>query len=338
MNYREEQLAREERELSPRAAFSSKTRGRKKPEPDDGLRTDYQRDRDRIIHSKAFRRLMHKTQVFIAPEKDHYRTRLTHALEVAQISRTVARALRLNEDLTEAIALGHDLGHTPFGHIGEEALTECLREVGSEKQVFRHNEQSVRVVEVIENKGRGLNLTYEVIDGILNHTGENLPCTLEGQIVRIADRIAYVNHDIDDSIRAGVIQPGDLPDEPISVLGRTHGKRIDTAVRDMVRASEGSDVIRLSDEVRQALEALRDWLFEAVYLNREAKSEDGKAKKMLKLLFFHYYENPDELPEEFQPRPGEDRAVRVCDYVAGMTDRYAEKTFEDIFVPRRWMV
>lgn len=338
MNYREIQLAREERELSPRAALSSRTRGRERPEPDDGLRTDYQRDRDRIIHSKAFRRLMHKTQVFIAPEKDHYRTRLTHALEVAQISRTVARALRLNEDLTEAIALGHDLGHTPFGHIGEEALTECLQEVGASKQVFRHNEQSVRVVEVIENKGRGLNLTYEVKDGILNHTGENLPCTLEGQIVRIADRIAYVNHDIDDSIRAGVIKPEDLPEEPINVLGRTHGKRIDTAVRDMIRASEDSDTIRMSDEVWEALQALRDWLFDAVYLNKEAKSEDGKAKRMLKLLFFHYYEHPEELPEEFQPQSDEEKAIRVCDYVAGMTDRYAEKMFEDIFVPKRWMV
>lgn len=335
---REEYEALEHKILAPAASFSSKTKGRLKEEPRDPVRTEYQRDRDRIIHSKAFRRLSHKTQVFIAPEKDHYRTRLTHALEVAQISRTVARALRLNEDLTEAIALGHDLGHTPFGHIGEEALTDCLKEVNAPKKIFRHNEQSLRVVDFIEKKGRGLNLTYEVRDGILNHTGDKDPETLEGQVVKICDRIAYVNHDIDDALRAGVISFSDLPQEPIAVLGQTHGERINTLVNDMIKASADLERIRLSPEVGKALNELRSWLFEAVYLNPYAKSEDKKAKQMLKELFYYFYERPQELPEAFKPQDEEELPVRICDYIAGMTDRFALRVFEELFVPRRWMV
>jgi dGTPase len=338
MNLREQYEALELKILAPAASFSSKSRGRLKEEPKDPVRTEYQRDRDRIIHSKAFRRLSHKTQVFIAPEKDHYRTRLTHALEVAQISRTVARALRLNEDLTEAIALGHDLGHTPFGHIGEDALTECLQEVGAPKSIFRHNEQSLRVVDIVERKGKGLNLTYEVRDGILNHTGDTDPETLEGQIVKICDRIAYVNHDIDDALRAGIISFSDLPRGPINILGRTHGERIDALVKDMIKASSDLQRIRLSPEIESSLLELRSWLFEAVYLNPEAKSEDKKAKQMLKELFYYYFERPEELPKSFKPENEEELPIRICDYIAGMTDRFALRLFEEIFVPKRWMV
>lgn len=338
MNLRERYEALELEILAPAASFSSKTRGRIREEPKDLLRTEFQRDRDRIIHSKAFRRLSHKTQVFIAPEKDHYRTRLTHALEVAQISRTVARALRLNEDLTEAIALAHDLGHTPFGHIGEDALSFCLKEVNASKQEFKHNEQSLRVVDVVEQKGRGLNLTFEVRDGILNHTGDTLPITLEGQIVRICDRIAYVNHDIDDAIRAGVIRFEELPEEPINILGRTHGKRIDTLVKDLVETSSDLKSIRLSQKIEKALMDLRTWLFDAVYLNKEAKSEDEKAKTMLIKLFFYFYKDPKRLPENFRPSNDEEVPYRICDYIAGMTDRFALNLFEELFVPKRWMV
>lgn len=338
MNLREAYEALELKILAPEASFSSKSKGRLKEEPKDPVRTEFQRDRDRIIHSKAFRRLSHKTQVFIAPEKDHYRTRLTHALEVSQISRTVARALRLNEDLTEAIALAHDLGHTPFGHIGEDALTYCLNEVGAEKKVFRHNEQSLRVVDVVERKGKGLNLTYEVRDGILKHTGDELPETLEGQIVRISDRIAYVNHDIDDALRAGVIKPDDLPKEPIGILGKTHGERINTLVNDMIVASQDLKEIRLSPKIEGALHSLRAWLFEAVYLNREAKSEDEKAKNMLVKLFFYFYKNPYKLPESFKPENEDELPYRICDYIAGMTDRFALNLFEELFVPKRWMI
>ncbi len=327
---------------SKRATFSSETRGRLKPEEPCNVRTEFQRDRDRIIHSKAFRRLMRKTQVFISPEGDHYRTRLTHALEVSQIARTIARGLRLNEDLTEAIALGHDLGHTPFGHIGELALTECLEKIKSRypevKIPFRHNEQSLRVVDVIERKGQGLNLTYEVRDGILKHTGDEPPVTLEGQIVKIADRIAYVNHDIDDAIRGNVISLEELPSRALDILGYEHSKRIDTTVKDIIKVSEGEDFIKMSHEVSYALNLLRDYLFEAVYLNPEAKSEDKKAKEVITLLFSYYCDNPEQLPVEFQPQEEREIPVRVCDYVAGMTDRYALRKFEEIFVPQSWMV
>lgn len=327
---------------SERAAFSSKTRGRLRQEKPCNVRTEFQRDRDRIIHSKAFRRLMRKTQVFISPEGDHYRTRLTHAIEVSQIARTISRGLRLNEDLTEAIALGHDLGHTPFGHIGELALTECLEKIKSKnpglKVPFKHNEQSLRVVDIIERKGDGLNLTYEVRDGILKHTGDELPTTLEGQIVKIADRIAYVNHDIDDAIRGNVITLEELPSRALKVLGYEHSKRIDTTVKDIIKISEDGDLIKMSKEVSHALNLLRDYLFEAVYLNPDAKSEDKKAKEVITLLFFYYYDNSQELPVEFQPQEEKEIPVRVCDYIAGMTDRYALKKFEEIFVPQSWMV
>lgn len=328
--------------LSPRAAFADANRGRATPLKPDAFRTDFQRDRDRIIHCKAFRRLSHKTQVFLAPEGDHYRTRLTHTLEVSQIARSISRALRLNEDLTEAIALGHDLGHTPFGHTGEDALTECFDEIrGSYPNVpdtFRHNLQSLRVVDVLEYDGKGLNLTWEVRDGIRCHTGSERASTLEGQIVAIADRIAYVNHDIDDAIRGGVITESDLPAGPTAVLGHNHGARITTMVDDMVRSSLDSDVIRMSDEVWQALTELRTWLFENVYMSSRAKAEEPKAHGVVKALFMHYIENPHELPLEFAPRDDGELVQRVVDYVAGMTDRFAIRRFVQIFVPSQWRV
>lgn len=327
---RTEQIEREI--LSPRAALVARTRGRERPEEPCSIRTDYQRDRDRIVHCKSFRRLKHKTQVFLAPEGDHYRTRLTHTMEVAQISRTIARALRLNEDLTEAIALGHDLGHTPFGHIGENALSKYLQ--GS----FEHNKQSLRVVEVLEYNGKGLNLTWEVRDGIQHHTGDGIPSTLEGQIVRTADRIAYINHDIDDAIRAGIIQPEDLPAEPIRVLGRYPGNRIDCMVHDMVEASEDSDTIRMSEPVALLMEELREFLFDRVYIGSVAKTEEKKAMRVLQALADHYMREPGEMPEEFRGHEGEDPAIRVCDYIAGMTDRYALAKYREFFLPRSWMV
>lgn len=332
----------EEKTLSSTAAKSSRSRGRRVTENKCQIRTEFQRDRDRLVHSKAFRRLMHKTQVFLSPEGDHYRTRLTHAIEVSQIARTVARALMLNEDLTEAIALGHDLGHTPFGHIGEEAFTECLNDIkGSYPEVplpFRHNEQSLRVVDFIEKKGAGLNLTDEVRDGILHHTGKKLPYTHEGQIVRIADRIAYVNHDIDDALRAQVIRKRDLPKKPQEILGFEHSERINNAVQNLIKESAKTGKIGMSEECWKALGSLRDFLFEAVYLNSEAKSEDIKAKEVLTLLFRFYFQNPEKLPKEFLPENNAEIPVRVCDYIAGMTDRFAIRKFEEIYVPQSWMV
>ncbi|HHY36520.1 MAG TPA: deoxyguanosinetriphosphate triphosphohydrolase [Firmicutes bacterium] len=316
----------EEREaawLSPRATLSSRSRGRKFPEEECQVRTCFQRDRDRIIHSKAFRRLKHKTQVFIAPEGDHYRMRLTHTLEVAQIARTIARALRLNEDLTEAIALGHDLGHTPFGHSGEEALNEVSA------RGFRHNEQSLRVVDVLEGE-RGLNLTWEVRDGILNHTGAKIPATLEGQVVKIADRVAYINHDIDDALRAGIISPEDLPRDCLEVLGWEHKTRINTMVTDLIRASWDKDEIQMSPEVAEATTKLRSYLFEHVYTSPRAKGEEKKAKQLLKQLYRFYLEHPQEM--EGHTRGG-DLEQAVIDYIAGMTDRFAIKQFNTYFVP-----
>jgi len=346
LTFRELYEREEEKRLSPQATLSKNSRGRKRSEKPCPLRTDFQRDRDRIIHSKSFRRLMHKTQVFLAPEKDHYRTRLTHTIEVSQISRTVARALRLNEDLAEAIALGHDLGHTPFGHIGEEALTECLLEIAEKMphrfpslpKKFLHNYQSLRVVEFIEWEGKGLNLTYEVKDGILKHTGKEKPETLEGQIVRIADRIAYVNHDIDDALRAKVIKFEELPQEALEIVGRSHGQRIDTMVNDLINASSDLKEIRMSREVGAALDTLRDFLFQTVYIGSEAKKEDAKAKLVIKELYFYYLNHSEEMPEEYQPVSEEELAVRVCDYVAGMTDRYALKKFEELFLPKPWLI
>ncbi len=346
MTFREIYELEEEKKLSPRAVLSRKTKGRRRPEPPCPLRTDFQRDRDRIIHSKAFRRLMHKTQVFLAPELDHYRTRLTHTIEVAQISRTIARALRLNEDLTEAIALGHDLGHTPFGHIGEEALTECLRETRDKMphrfpnlpREFRHNYQSLRVVEFIEWDGKGLNLTHEVKEGILKHTGKEEPSTLEGQIVRIADRVAYVNHDIDDAIRAKVIRFEELPEEAIEIVGRSHGQRIDKMVNDLIENSKDLKSIKMSEQVGRALDILRNFLFQTVYIGSEAKKEDVKAKLVIKELYFYYLNHFEEMPSEYQPKSDEELPIRVCDYVAGMTDRFALKKFEDLFLPKPWLI
>ncbi len=322
----------ERQTLAPYATLAAESKGRERDEQHDALRTCFQRDRDRIVHSKSFRRLKHKTQVFLAPEGDHYRVRLTHTLEVSQIARTAARALRLNEDLAEAISLGHDLGHTPFGHLGEQALTPFLG------RPFRHNEQSLRVVDYLEDDGRGLNLTWEVRDGIVNHTWSMpAPSTLEAQVVRFADRIAYINHDVDDAVRAGVIEPTELPHDPLGVLGRTHAERIKTLVTDLVNRSEESPEIRMSDEAFRALDTLRDFLFERVYLRDEARSEQDKAIALVRSLFAHYLDHPDQVPEEYHRAPG-DLPTRVADYIAGMTDRYALRVYEQLFLPQGWLL
>ena len=331
-----EMLEKEEQvRLDPRAALSEKSQGRPRPqlpEPDD-VRTNYQRDIDRIVHCKSFRRLMHKTQVFLQPEGDHYRTRLTHTLEVSRISRTITQALGLNEDLAEAIAMGHDLGHTPFGHAGEDALTRCMG------KPFRHNEQSLRVVDVLERNGRGLNLTYEVRMGILGHTGDRIPETLEGQVVRRADQIAYVNHDIDDAIRAGILSNEDLPKDILRILGHNHSQRVNTLVCDAITTSREAGAVCLSPEVDMALKDLRAFMFERVYRNPVAKGEESKAKDMLQKLFEFYYQHPDQLPEDFQPQMSFDGLERiVCDYIAGMTDNYAVDKYTEIFIPAGWHV
>jgi dGTPase len=339
-------IEREERSrLSPLAAFSDSTKGRELPVKPDPLRTEYQRDRDRIIHCKTFRRLSHKTQVFIAPEGDHYRTRLTHTLEVSQIARSVARALRLNEDLTEAIALGHDLGHTPFGHTGEDAVTECLerlRDTQGERFPnlripFRHNAQSLRVVEHLEYEGKGLNLTWEVRDGIRYHSGdEERAATLEGRIVAVADRVAYVNHDIDDALRGGVITDAELPRECTDVLGTSHGARIATMIRSLVETSLVADDIRMSQDVWDAMMSLRKFLSVRVYTGGEAKREEPKAHALVVKLFEYFMAHSDELPDDYRPATDADLPQAVTDYIAGMTDRYAIRTFERLFVPRIW--
>jgi dGTPase len=327
---RTEQIERET--LSPHATLSSASRGRERAEPPDPLRTCFQRDRDRIVHAKAFRRLKHKTQVFLAPEGDHYRVRLTHTLEVSQIARTAARALRLNEDLVEAIALGHDLGHTPFGHLGEQALTPFLG------RPFRHNEQSLRVVDFLENDGRGLNLSGEVREGILHHPwAMPPPATLEAQVVRLADRIAYINHDIDDAVRAGVLDAGDLPGRPIGVLGLTHGERIDTLVTDLVDRSADAPQVSLSEEIFQALDEMREFMFERVYLRDEARSEQEKAIGLVRTLFSYYLDHPEAVPAEYHRTPG-DLPTRIADYIAGMTDRYALRMYEQLFLPQGWLL
>jgi dGTPase len=301
---------------------------RREPELDSPMRTPFQRDRDRIVHSKAFRRLKHKTQVFIAPEGDHYRTRLTHTLETCFIARTVARALGLNEDLTEAIGLGHDLGHPPFGHIGEEALDESLREHGG--RGFRHNRHSLRLVDVIERDGRGLNLTEAVRDGILNHTGSERPATLEGRLVRLVDRVAYINHDIDDAVRAGILREDDLPAEEIAMLGPTGSGRIDRLARDIVATSRAADDIAQSDEVGGAMLRLRKFMFERVYLGPEARSEHERVRRTLRGLVDHYLEHPELVPDG---APAGDDLQRVTDYVAGMTDRFAIASFRRLALP-----
>lgn len=326
-----ESLEREH--LSPYAAHSADTRGRERSISPCDIRTAYQRDRDRVIHCKSFRRLKFKTQVFISPEGDHYRTRLTHTLEVAQVARTLARALRLNEDLTEAIALSHDLGHTPFGHIGERSL-DALSSTG-----FRHNEQSLRVVERIENEGQGLNLTWEVRDGILNHSGGGKPSTLEGECVARADRIAYINHDIDDALRAGVLKPFELPRDCLRVLGETHGERIDTMIVDIIGNSRGKAFVTMSERVQSATDALRDFLFDKVYRDTWREAEEEKCDHVMRLLFAHFMEHPAEMPLEYVQisyQEGSERAV--TDFLAGMTDRYALRTYQQLFLPSAFTV
>ena len=335
MTVREELERLEHKRLNPLAAFADQSKGRPREEAEreHDVRTCYQRDTDRIVHCKAFRRLMHKTQVFLQPEGDHYRTRLTHTLEVTRIARTITQALGLNEDLAEAIAMGHDLGHTPFGHAGEDALTKCLG------KPFRHNEQSLRVVDVLEKNGKGLNLTHEVRMGILGHTGDYIPETLEGQIVRRSDQIAYVNHDIDDAIRAGILTDDDLPKDILRILGHNHSQRVNTLVCDAIVTSREAGAVCLSPEVDTALKDLRSFMFEKVYRNPVAKSEESKAKVMLQKLFEYYYANPDQLPEDFQPQLSFDGMERtVCDYIAGMTDNYAVDKFTQIFIPMGWHV
>jgi dGTPase len=301
---------------------------RREPEEDSPLRTPFQRDRDRIVHSKAFRRLKHKTQVFISPEGDHYRTRLTHTLEACGISRTVARVLGLNEDLTEAIGLGHDLGHPPFGHIGEEALDAALMDRAGRR--FRHNEQSLRVVEVLERDGRGLNLTEPARDGILNHTGDSLPATQEGRVVRLVDRVAYINHDIDDAVRAGVLDERELPADEIALLGPTGSSRIDTLVEDIVETSRATGDIAQSEEIGAAMGRLREFMFERVYLGPVARAEGPRVKRTVRGLFYHYCDHPEQVPPSFAAA---DDIQRVTDYIAGMTDRYCIRKFRELAVP-----
>ncbi len=335
MTVREELERREHRTLHPMAAFADQSRGRLLPEEeqDNDVRTCYQRDADRIVHSKAFRRLMHKTQVFLRPEGDHYRTRMTHTLEVSRIARTMTRTLGLNEDLAEAMALGHDLGHTPFGHAGEAALADMM------PGGFAHNEQSLRVVDVLEKNGQGLNLTYEVRMGILMHTGNIWTDTLEGKIVRRSDQIAYVNHDIDDAIRAGILCESDIPGAITDVLGHSSSDRFDTLVCDIIATSREAGDIVLTPKVEQALKDLRSFMFERVYRNPIAKGQESKAKDMLKRLFEYYVKYPEALPEDFQPQLSFDGMERtVCDYIAGMTDKYAVDKFTEIFIPTGWQV
>lgn len=322
----------EQQNLSKYAALSMNTKGRLIQEEKCDIRTDYQRDRDRILHSKAFRRLKHKTQVFISPEGDHYRTRLTHTLEVSQIARTIARALRLNEDLTEAIALGHDLGHTPFGHAGEKVLNN-IHPGG-----FKHNEQSLRVVDILEG-GKGLNLTYEVRDGILKHTGSVGPETLEGRIVSFSDRIAYINHDIDDALRGGILELSSIPGECLEILGYTHNKRINTMIKDIIRESLDCDDIRMSDTVLQATGELRKFMFDKVYIGSAAKVEEKKAKHIIKGLYEYYVQNPGEIPLEGSEYSEDvNRERQACDYIAGMSDRFAINIFTELFIPSPWKV
>jgi dGTPase len=326
-----QRVAAQEADTLSLQATRSYPAARERPEPDCGLRTPFQRDRDRIVHSKAFRRLKHKTQVFVAPEGDHYRTRLTHTLEVTQVSRTVARALKLNEDLTEAIGLGHDLGHPPFGHIGEAVLDACLTERFDRR--FMHHEHSLRVVDRLERDGVGLNLTEPVRDGILGHSGRApIPATLEGRIVRLLDRVAYVNHDIDDALRAGVLDEADLPVEPIAVLGDTGAKRIDALVHDVVETSERAGDIVQGDEAGAAMSALRDFMFERVYLAPAARREHVKIERVLRMLFEHWCEHPAEVPILARDAT-DDLPTRVTDYLAGMTDRYCIRSFQALTVP-----
>lgn len=332
MTIRESLEMREKEYLSQYAALSINSKGRDKDEPQCDIRPIYQRDRDRIIHCKAFRRLKDKTQVFLAPEGDHYRTRLTHTLEVSQNARTIAKALRLNEDLTEAIALGHDLGHTPFGHAGERALDRvCV--LG-----FEHSEQSVRVVEMLEKDGQGLNLTWETRDGIRNHQTEGMPSTLEGRVVRFSDKIAYIHHDMDDAVRAGILKESDVPEKIRKVLGSTPSDRLDTFIHDIVTNSTDKNDICMSEEVAQAMKDIRQFMFDHVYTNSVAKLEEQKAVELVERLYCYYMEKPDKLPKQYLELmdQGEEKARVVCDYVASMSDRYAINVFNSLFVPKSW--
>ncbi len=333
MTIREMVENREEELLSPFASLSKNSKGRDIAEEECDIRPVYQRDRDRILHSKSFRRLKDKTQVFLTPEGDHYRTRLTHTLEVSQNARTIAKALRLNEDLTEAIALGHDLGHTPFGHAGERALDRCCIEG------FRHNEQSLRVVEILEKDGKGLNLTKEVRDGILNHQTRSMPSTLEGKIVRLSDKIAYIHHDMDDAIRAGVLTEDAVPKELRNTLGPSTTKRLDTMIHDVIMNSYDRDDISMSKEVQQAMAELREFMFENVYLNPEVKKEESKAEKLVENLYEYFLRKENALPEEYvrlMEMTGMSRDRVVCDFVSAMSDRYAIYVFDNIYMPKSW--
>lgn len=333
LSIREQTEAFEYEYLSPYAAHARESKGRLYEEEPCDIRTCYQRDRDRILHSKSFRRLKNKTQVFLEPEGDHYRTRMTHTLEVSQIARTLSKALRLNEDLTEAIALGHDLGHTPYGHSGETALNGILTEAGIGH--FRHNEQSVRIVERIEKNGEGLNLTRETVDGILNHGTDAVPSTLEGAIVRLSDKIAYIHHDTDDAIRAGVLKEADIPEVYKRVLGYSVKERLNTLVHDIILSSAGKAEVLQSEEVADAMRGLRSFLFEAVYKNPTVKHEEEKAQGMLRMLYRYYMEHFDEIPDSYRilKEGGDREEVIVCDYISGMTDQYAVLKYRELFVP-----
>lgn len=332
MNIRENLERLETEYLSPYAAHSRDSRGRLRPEEQCDIRPVYQRDRDRILHSKSFRRLKDKTQVFLTPEGDHYRTRLTHTLEVSQNARTIAKALRMNEDLVEAIALGHDLGHTPFGHAGERALNAVC------PYGFRHSEQSVRTVDLLEKGGAGLNLTYEVRDGILNHQTRGTPSTLEGKIVRFSDKIAYIHHDMDDAIRAGILTEKDIPKEISDVIGATTGERLDHFIHDIVSTSSGRDDILMSQPVAQAMKKLRQFMFENVYQHKEAKSQEGKAEMLVQTLYSYYRHHLELLSEDLKKLidRGEAEEKIVCDYIGAMTDRFAIAKYEEIYIPRSW--
>ncbi len=335
MNLREQFEKREHEYFSPYASFSDQTKGRNVYQKPCDMRTEYQRDRDRILHSKSFRRLKGKTQVFLAPEGDHYRNRLTHTLEVSQNARTIAKALHMNEDLAEAIALGHDLGHTPFGHAGERALNQVT------PFSFFHEAQSVRVVEVLEKDGKGLNLTWEVLDGISNHSLSSMPHTMEGKIVRLSDKIAYVNSDVDDAIRGGIIRGSDLPELSKKVLGNSLRERLNICIHDVISESKNQHEISMSEEVWNAFMELRTFMNEHVYSHSEAKMEEGKAEHMVQELYSYYVSNPDKLPPEFKKiaeseelNYSKERAA--CDYVAGMTDQYAIAIYENLMIPKRW--
>lgn len=335
MTIREILEVREHQMLSPYAAFSDQTLGRDLPEESCDLRPEYQRDRDKILHSKSFRRLKGKTQVFLDPEGDHYRNRLTHTLEVSQIARSIAKALRLNEDLTEAIALGHDLGHTPFGHAGERAL-DRVSSCG-----FSHSEQSIRVVERLEKQGDGLNLTKEVRDGILNHQTKGNPSTMEGKVVRLSDKIAYVNHDIDDAIRGHIIREEDIPEEFTEVLGNSPTKRLNTLIHDVIVNSTDSPDIRMSPQTEAAMIGLRKYMFSSVYTNPTAKGQEAKAEKLIEHLFEYYMERPQLLPRKFlllRERYNDTLERVVCDYIAGMTDHFATDAFREFMIPNGWDV